>query len=45
MTASGGIGGGRIEQKGKETHGHGQHCGNCWGEGGMRGLKVHVTVQ
>ena len=40
MTASGGgrLGGGGIEQKGKRTHGHGQWCGDCWGEGGIRGL-------
>ena len=25
--------GGGIEQKGKRTHGHGQQCGDCWGEG------------
>ena len=34
MTASGrevrGVG---IEQKGKRTHGQGQQCGDCWGEG------------
>ena len=36
MTASGGggeVGGGGFEQKGKKTHGHGQQCGDCWGEG------------
>ena len=40
MTASGGgrLGGGGIEQKGKRTHGHWQWCGDCWGEGGIRGL-------
>ena len=27
-----------TEQKGKRTHGHGQQCGNCRGEGGVRGL-------
>ena len=40
MTASG-VGrlvGGGIEQKGKRTHGHGQQCGDCWAEGGVRGL-------
>ena len=26
-------GGEGIEQKGKGTHGHGQQCGDCWGEG------------
>ena len=29
----GGLRGGGIEQKGKRAHGHGQQCGNCWGEG------------
>ena len=39
MTARGrGLGGGRIEQKGKRTHGHGQQCGDCWGERCKRGL-------
>ena len=35
MTASGGgmLGDGGIEQKVKRTHGHGQECGDCWGEG------------
>ena len=33
------LGGGGIEQKGKRTHGHGQQCGDCWGEGGIRVLK------
>ena len=28
----GSVGGGRIEQKGKRTHGHGQQCGDCGGE-------------
>ena len=31
-----GIGG--IEQKGERTHGHGQQCGGCWREVGIRGL-------
>ena len=30
--------GSRIEQKGKRTHGHGQQCGDCWEEEGMKGL-------
>ena len=39
MTASRGkLGVGGTEQKGKRTHGHGQQCGNCWGEGHIRGL-------
>ena len=27
-----------MEQKGKRTHGHGQQCSHCWGEGSIRGL-------
>ena len=27
-----------TEQKGKSTHGHRQQCGDCWGEGNIRGL-------
>ena len=34
MTALVGLGGGGIKQKGKRTHGHGQWCGDCGGEGG-----------
>ena len=34
----GGVGGGGIERKRKRTHGHGEQCGDCWGEGGIRGL-------
>ena len=30
--------GGGIEQKRKRTHGHGQQCGDCCGEGDVRGL-------
>ena len=30
--------GGGIEQRGKRIHGHGQQCGDCWGEGNIRGL-------
>ena len=29
----GGSGGRRIEQERKRTHGHGQQCGDCGGEG------------
>ena len=32
------VGGRGIEQKGERIHGHGPQCGDCWGEGGMRGL-------
>ena len=38
MTASGGVGDGGIEQKGKRTHGYGQQYSDCWGERGIRGL-------
>ena len=31
------LGGGRIEVKGKRTHGHRQQCGDCWGRD-IRGL-------
>ena len=34
----GGLGGRGIEQKGKRTHGHGQQCGDCREEEGIRGL-------
>ena len=30
--------GGRVEEKGKKTHGHGQQYGDCWGDVGIRGL-------
>ena len=32
------LGDGKVQQKGKRTHGHGRHCGDCWGEGSLRGL-------
>ena len=33
------VGWGRgIEQKGKRTRGHGQQCGEPWGQKGIRGL-------
>ena len=32
------LGGREIQQKGKRTHGHGRHCGDCGGEGSLRGL-------
>ena len=39
VKGSGGWWGGRgIEQKGKRIHGHGQQCGDCLGEGIIRGL-------
>ena len=37
MTVSGGVVGGGIKQQAK-GHGHGQWCGDCWGEWGIRGL-------
>ena len=33
-----GVRGGGTEQKGKRTHGHGQQCGDYWGEEEIRGL-------
>ena len=45
MTAmGGGLGGGGTEQKGKRTGGHGQQCGDCWGEGGRRGLNGNEKI-
>ena len=39
MTASGGWDVGvEGSKKGKRTHGHGQQCGDCWGEEIIRGL-------
>ena len=36
MTAGrGSLGDGGIELEGKSTHGHGQQCGDCEGEGGV----------
>ena len=32
------LGGGGIKQKGERTHGHGQQCGDCRGERGIRAL-------
>ena len=37
------LGGGEIEQKGERTHGHGQQCGDCLGEGHIRGLKGNIN--
>ena len=36
--------GGRIEQKGKRAHGHGQHGGDCWGKWGISGLNGHEKI-
>ena len=38
MGGWGRLGSGEIEEKGKRTYGHGQQCGDCWGEGTIRGL-------
>ena len=35
MVGVGGLGDGGIEQKRNKTHGHGQHCGDCWAVGGV----------
>ena len=34
-----GLGGRGTEQKRERTHGHGQQCGSCWRQGGIRELK------
>ena len=39
-----GLGGGRMEQKGKRTHGHGQQRGDCWEKGGIRGLNGNGKI-
>ena len=41
------LGSGGIEEKGKRTHGHGHEwqCGDCWGEGGVRGLNGNGKTQ
>ena len=38
MTAGGTVRGWRDGAKRKRTHGHGQQCGDCWREGGIRKL-------
>ena len=38
------VEGGRIEQKGERTHGHGQQCGG-YGERGVRGLHGKNTIK
>ena len=40
-----GLGDGGIEQKGKRTHGHGQYCGDCWGEGCTRDYMMIAKIQ
>ena len=32
----------KVKGKGKRTHGHGQQCGDCWGEGSIRRLKGNI---
>ena len=39
LMVAGRLEGRGSEQRGKRTHGHGQQCGDCWGKGGIRGLK------
>ena len=33
-----GVMSGGVEQTEKRAHGHVQQCGDCWGEGSIRGL-------
>ena len=30
-----------MEPKGKRTHGHGQQCGDCRGQGSVRGVNAN----
>ena len=34
-----------IEPKGKRTHGHGQQCGDCSRERGIRGINGNGKIQ
>ena len=45
MTALGEVRGGGIEQQGKRMHGHGQQCGDCRGEGRIRGINGNGKIQ
>ena len=45
MTFGGRLGGRGLAQKGKRTHGHGQRCGHCWGEGSITGLNDNGKIQ
>ena len=46
MTACGdSLGSGGIEQKARRSHGHGQQCGDCHGEGSIRGINGIGKVQ
>ena len=38
-----GFRGGGVEQKRKRTHG--QQCGDCWNEAGIRGLNGNGNIQ
>ena len=38
LVGEGQVRGGGIDQKGKRTHGHGQQCGDGWGEQCIRGV-------
>ena len=40
-----GAKGGKIEQKGKRTYGHGQQYGDCWGKDGIRRLNGNGKIQ
>ena len=43
-TGAGRLAGGKIEQKEKRTHGHGQQSGDCGGEWVIRGLNVNAKI-
>ena len=46
MTVNGGrLGSGGAEQKRTRTHGHGQQCVDCKGEGSLRGLNDNGKVR
>ena len=38
------VRGGGIEQKGQRAHGHGQQCGDCWGERVISRLKGNGKI-
>ena len=46
MTAGcgGRLEGGGVEQKGKRTHGYRQQCGDCRGEGHIRGPNCNGKI-
>ena len=43
-TGAGRLAGGKIEQKEKRTHGHGQQSGDCGGEWVIRGLNGNAKI-